>query len=142
MTKDSGGGRKDEKKGRVDITLIEETCGAPGPAVDRAGEARGHQGALLAEGLRLLDLGRLLGEPELGVVVAAGHEPGDELVELPALGLGECCCRSSVPADGRLVLRRLLGGAGSCWVVLGGAAQIPGKTSSLSSENFCSCSSE
>lgn len=27
MTKDSGGGQKDEKKGRVDITLIEETCG-------------------------------------------------------------------------------------------------------------------
>jgi hypothetical protein len=76
--------------------------------LDRAGQAAGHERALAAHGLGLLDRCGLLGEPELGVVVAARQQAGDEQRELPPLGLG-----GGLRCGGRRLRGARVGGRGA-----------------------------
>src|SRR5690606_21965129 len=87
---------------RRDDDAVDEDLAAPDApglgAFDRAGEAALEERAGLAQRLGLLDLGLLLGEPELGVVHAARNEVADDPVELRAL-VGESVVRRAAGGD-------------------------------------------
>src|SRR3954454_23987171 len=61
-----------------DDPVVEDLAAPDTPrltAVERAGQAGGPDGALAAEGLGLLQPGRALGEPQLGLLDPAPQEP-------------------------------------------------------------------